>query len=676
MSSPAIYGGSRTKILTSKGLLLKDGTPIDFNGPKNYITKGTFPTNAITGWSLKRTTLDANKVPNQVAASWTNPSVLTLTATSTGALTNSGFSLSLAASAATTAGDMLVSDAYTIDKEDQAKVLNFKFSYQAYANASNLNFSGTSSNTFHVYIYDATSGQEAWIQPTGCYTMVQNSGVGIGYGTFQTPANMTQFRIAIVSCNASSGAFTLYTDNFFVGPQQFNMGPPVTDPVSYTPIWSNTTTNPSLGNGTLTANWSRVGKFMQGEIVLLIGSTTTFGTGSVWGFSLPSFATVDANVINKVETAVGVWAAVDSGITRYDGIVRLDGTSNTLYLMSRVQATYPTSNTPLNSSVPFTASSGDVYTISFKVPIAGWSSNTVMSSDAATNVVAFKGYNSGGSIANGGTPVVVPLSTATVNQGGFTFTSGASANVVVPTSGIYKISVTIGYTAAATGTQIVGYKINSGSFVGIGVRGAPPIYDSTVGNDTLSLNAGDVIYMMAVNNNTTALTIDGARMLLERISGPAQIAASETVAAKYAATTAFSLGNDVATKIDFNSKVYDSHNAVTTGASWKFTAPISGIYEVSSAIIINAARSATEVFAFDISVYKISGGTDVLDTKMNRLDTFGTGNAFPGISGTTKLKLLAGESVYIAGKQSSGSSRNLTANGAENWVTIDRIGNY
>ena len=73
-NSPAIYGGSRTKILTSKGLLLKDGTPIDFNGTKNYITKGTFATNATTGWNLKRTTL-SGLIPNQVSASWTTPKI-------------------------------------------------------------------------------------------------------------------------------------------------------------------------------------------------------------------------------------------------------------------------------------------------------------------------------------------------------------------------------------------------------------------------------------------------------------------------------------------------------------------------------------------------------------------------------------------------------------------------
>ena len=114
-NSPAIYGGSRTKILTSKGLLLKDGTPIDFNGTKNYITKGTFATNATTGWNLKRTTL-SGLIPNQVSASWTTPSVLSITATTTGAFTASGYTLSLVASAATTAGDMLVSDAYEIGR--------------------------------------------------------------------------------------------------------------------------------------------------------------------------------------------------------------------------------------------------------------------------------------------------------------------------------------------------------------------------------------------------------------------------------------------------------------------------------------------------------------------------------------------------------------------------------
>ena len=64
-------------------------------------------------------------------------------------------------------------------------------------------------------------------------------------------------------------------------------------------------------------------------------------------------------------------------------------------------------------------------------------------------------------------------------------------------------------------------------------------------------------------------------MSIVKYSSPQQIAASEKVFAEY--TTA--AGQNITssdTIVDFGTKVVDTHNAVTVGAAWKFTAPRSG----------------------------------------------------------------------------------------------------
>jgi hypothetical protein len=55
---------------------------------------------------------------------------------------------------------------------------------------------------------------------------------------------------------------------------------------SYTPIWTAASVNPSIGNGTLEGWYKVIGKtcFVRGNIVM--GSTTTFGTGE-WYVSMP-----------------------------------------------------------------------------------------------------------------------------------------------------------------------------------------------------------------------------------------------------------------------------------------------------------------------------------------------------------------------------------------------------
>lgn len=55
---------------------------------------------------------------------------------------------------------------------------------------------------------------------------------------------------------------------------------------SYAVTWSAPTTSPSIGNGTLTGRYRRIGNDVQVMVNLTAGSTTSFGSG-VWSFSLP-----------------------------------------------------------------------------------------------------------------------------------------------------------------------------------------------------------------------------------------------------------------------------------------------------------------------------------------------------------------------------------------------------
>lgn len=55
---------------------------------------------------------------------------------------------------------------------------------------------------------------------------------------------------------------------------------------NYTPVWSSSGTQPSLGNGTLTGRAAIVAGMVFLAIRLGIGTTTTFGTGT-WFFSTP-----------------------------------------------------------------------------------------------------------------------------------------------------------------------------------------------------------------------------------------------------------------------------------------------------------------------------------------------------------------------------------------------------
>ena len=55
---------------------------------------------------------------------------------------------------------------------------------------------------------------------------------------------------------------------------------------NFSPEWTATTTNPTLGNGTLTGRFVQIGKTVHFSMILALGSTTTIGSGN-YRFSLP-----------------------------------------------------------------------------------------------------------------------------------------------------------------------------------------------------------------------------------------------------------------------------------------------------------------------------------------------------------------------------------------------------
>jgi hypothetical protein len=55
---------------------------------------------------------------------------------------------------------------------------------------------------------------------------------------------------------------------------------------AYTPVWTATTTNPVIGNGTLQGKYKRIGKTVLFRVKVVMGSTTTYGSGQM-RWSLP-----------------------------------------------------------------------------------------------------------------------------------------------------------------------------------------------------------------------------------------------------------------------------------------------------------------------------------------------------------------------------------------------------
>lgn len=586
---------------------------------------------------------------------------LTLSAVSSGQLAGA-YSGSIASSAASTAGDMLISNPFYIDTEDQAKVLQIKFYYTVHSGATNLSFTGTTAGSFAIWLYDVTNG--AWIMPAGIYNLVQSSGVGYATATYQTTSNSTQYQLALVNITASGGAYTVYVDDFFVGPQTAPSGPAMTDWVAYTPVFSS-------GFGTvtgITAYYRRVGDSVQirgtgttgttttaaGTISMpsgLTGDSTKIASGSFVGLGSTAASTTNQYVNNApllVESAYGY------GVVVY-GNVGNGGSNNNLGAVG--------------VSVIIGSSTGFSFTTEL-IPVTGWSSNTSMSSDTDTRVVAFNANGTPTGTVTGSYSLVKYPTTVSDTHGAYSSSTGL---YTVPVTGYYDVSAGINITE----TSVSG---GSASQIGISINGAAPTYAGTalgyangtatttvpqVNINGLLLAAGTTVSIQATSTGSSLSIGSGVQnyFCVSRRSGPAVIAATESVNADYGNSATSTIGTS-ATQLSFNTKNFDSHGAFSTNT---YTCPVSGKYLVTTTVTTAAVTLSTSQ---NYTLYIYHNGSAYANAQLN-----GTGGSSIAYSQSLSriVNCAAGDTIAIFANTSVATTMNGSVN--YDFFSIARVGN-
>lgn len=120
---------------------------------------------------------------------------------------------------------------------------------------------------------------------------------------------------------------------------------------SYTPSLVNIT----LGNGTMTAKFARIGNTIFFRIVIVCGSTTAIGNGIT--ISAPVAAASDYGTAN-VRTNLGGLSGLDVGTAHYWGLVNFEA-STTVFTLKWNDGTSTSSNV-----MPWAEASGDTLVIS------------------------------------------------------------------------------------------------------------------------------------------------------------------------------------------------------------------------------------------------------------------------------------------------------------------------
>jgi len=613
-------------------------------GGKNYIKNNDFDGGATTSWSMQKVSLSSFIPTGNIGAADAGHSI----ATSSSSPLEGANSLLVQGASAFTAGNCLVSAAFAIDREDVAKVMGWSFAYEAIT--TNMDFSGTTGNTWAVYIAEVTTGTPntvvSWIQPAGVYNLTQGVGVGLAAGTFQTTATESSaYRIVLVCINSEAAATTLKVDDFQLGPQKVVYGSPVTDWQSFTPTVSGI-------SGTMTGKWRRVGDSAEFEMAL---TTSGAASGTITVSVTSAFAFDYTKLPVSAFANIGS-ASANDGTGIHLGTCFTDNTSTNSFFISGDDG-----QNIWNATVPFTWSGTRTVSFSVKVPLAGLSSSVQMSQDTDTRVVAARWTKSSDQAANNGTQItfdsIVKDTHAAWNTG--------SSYYKVPVTGFYDISVNAYVTGATAGVGLFAWSVDGGVnkyYFGGGSLGA----DRVGGSVLTYFTAGQQITIYWVGSNSVTIkagdTNTGVTFALK--SGPATIAASETVALSAYTTAAQSIPNGGATVV-YGSKNYDSHAIINTSTGVA-TIPVSGKYLIE-AIADFTVTSTAGTRALDIvkGVSRITSGIVVS----------GAVGASVRVCASIVSNFVAGDLISVFAYQNSGGSLSLSASATENLFTITRVGN-
>jgi hypothetical protein len=433
------------------------------------------------------------------------------------------------------------------------------------------------------------------------------------------------------------------------------LNPAVSDWVAFTPTGSWTT------NVTYTGFWRRNGDVVECRIKLIFSGVPD---SSALLLNLPAGLVIDTGKLATL-TPVGGFFINDVAATAYSGTVLWStgaGTSSVVLYIFESDGNYVESVTQVAQNVPIgTIANNDSLTANFSVPIVGWSSN-IQTIQASTE------YASNGSVADADDTT--------------SFAYGpAGSQVQNATLASYRLR-RVRFLTAIQATDTLGIEINLGSGVWVPIEAGPGggifpyglIQSSTTAFGMgiyarIDANTVDVLvgrYQYFQNSAAVDWAANSLKWRVVKRSGLAAGEVPPTVYASYNSATTSTLAN--ATIIQWDTKLEDTHNAVTTGAGWKFTAPISGLYEVKC--MVESVSGSWVAGNYIIFRAYINGNAK---QGFGTSECANTGSSTVIAYGSRVVRLAAGE--YLQVKAFTALTTTMYNNDADfNWIQITRIG--
>ena len=438
-------------------------------------------------------------------------------------------------------------------------------------------------------------------------------------GNFQTSSSGVNYRLMFhIASSTNTSSMVLKFDDIKISPSSYVYGTPISDWQSYTPVFT------AMGTVTgINFQSRKVGDSLQTRGRFTMGT----GTGSQAQMTL-GYAGASANV------------TIDSTKLSNIQLVGMAGYSpafdRTMYVLGEPSTSYVTFSAQSGGvfaqlSGSSLASSTEIISVEFQVPITGWSSSVQQSDSYSGREIAASYSTSVGTSVNG-TAAAIPFATKNYDT---TNSWNGSDTYTIPSSGKYSINsmLTYAYGAYTAGHFIEIYVYKNGASVAGASQGAATSASNYITSQIsvdLDCVAGDTIKIYARNDATRTLNtaVTNNYFNIKKLSSPTTISATETVA--FSANTSVSAVSTSAPFV-FTTVSSDTHGAYSTSTG-KFTAPVPGFYFFTATYYCGSATVQ--------GVFYKNGSTSIAQ---------GTGTVANSQAGTISygVQLISGDTIEL-----------------------------